>query len=142
MAPSNNSDTPAPQDASVSASDQDAAARRDTPGSPAPTPRLPFPVAGIGASAGGLEALEALIQRLGGERMAFVVVQHLAPGHVSLLADILQRSTKLRVATIEDGMHLEGGKILRRAAHHRAFARRRCAAHCAAARGPTATPLD
>jgi two-component system CheB/CheR fusion protein len=72
---------------------------------------LPFPVVGIGASAGGLEALEALTQRLAPDRMAFVVVQHLAPGHVSMLADILQRGTPLRVKTIDDGMALEAGVI-------------------------------
>ncbi|HEX4445398.1 MAG TPA: chemotaxis protein CheB, partial [Polyangiaceae bacterium] len=73
--------------------------------------RLPFPVAGIGASAGGLEALEALTQRLAPDRMAFVVIQHLAPGHVSMLSDILQRGTNLRVMTIEDGTRLQGGVI-------------------------------
>src|SRR5579859_6851614 len=74
-------------------------------------PRLQFPVAGIGASAGGLEALEALTQRLSADRMAFVVVQHLAPAHVSMLADILKRGTSLRVVTIEYGMHLNPGII-------------------------------
>jgi two-component system CheB/CheR fusion protein len=73
--------------------------------------RLKFPVAGIGASAGGLEALEALTQRLAPDRMAFVVVQHLAPSHVSMLADILKRGTALRVLTIEYGMRLEPGVI-------------------------------
>ncbi|HZU83291.1 MAG TPA: chemotaxis protein CheB, partial [Polyangiaceae bacterium] len=52
---------------------------------------LPFPVVGIGASAGGLEALEALAKRLSPDRMAFVVVQHLGPGHPSMLGEILQR---------------------------------------------------
>ena len=41
--------------------------------------KLPFAVAGIGASAGGLEALEALTKRLSADHMAFVVIQHLAP---------------------------------------------------------------
>jgi two-component system CheB/CheR fusion protein len=75
------------------------------------TSRLTFPVVGIGASAGGLEALEALTHRLTADGMAFVVVQHLAPGHVSMLSDILRRGTTLRVVTIEDGVHLEPGTI-------------------------------
>jgi two-component system CheB/CheR fusion protein len=73
--------------------------------------RLSFPVVGIGASAGGLEALEALTHRLSADRMAFVIVQHLAPGHVSMLSDILRRGTTLPVVTIEDGMRLEAGTI-------------------------------
>ena len=73
--------------------------------------RLPFPVAGVGASAGGLEALEALTQRLSPDGMAFVIVQHLAPGHVSMLPDILKRGTSMRVVSIEAGMRLEVGVI-------------------------------
>src|SRR5580700_10308294 len=81
------------------------------PGSESNAPRLPFPVAGVGASAGGLEALEALTQRLSPDGMAFVVVQHLAPGHVSMLPEILKRGTSMRVVTIEAGMRLEVGVI-------------------------------
>ncbi len=84
---------------------------RDTPDSPSSHSRLQFPVAGIGASAGGLEALEALTKRLSADHMAFVVIQHLAPAHVSMLADILNRGTSLRVATIEYGMRIRAGVI-------------------------------
>jgi two-component system CheB/CheR fusion protein len=73
--------------------------------------RLGFPVVGIGASAGGLEALEALTHKLSPDQMAFVVVQHLAPGHVSMLSDILARGTTMRVVTIEHGMHIQPGTI-------------------------------
>jgi len=73
--------------------------------------RPSFPVVGVGASAGGLEALEALTQRLSVERMAFVITQHLAPGHVSMLTEILRRGTKLRVVTVEHGMRLQPGTI-------------------------------
>ena len=73
--------------------------------------RLSFPVAGIGASAGGLEALVTLTERISAREMAFVVVQHLAPKHISMLTDILSRGTSLRVVTIEDGMRLEPGVI-------------------------------
>ncbi len=53
---------------------------------------LPFPIVGIGASAGGLEALEAFFHACLPEMgMAFVLVSHLAPDHHSLLSEILQR---------------------------------------------------
>ncbi len=73
--------------------------------------RLSFPVVAIGASAGGLEALEALTHRLAACPMAFVVIQHLAPGHLSMLAEILQRGTTLPVVTIAHGTRLEPGRI-------------------------------
>jgi len=64
-----------------------------------------FPVVGVGASAGGLEALESFFSRVP-ERcgVAFVVVQHLDPTHKALVAELLQRSTKLPVIEIDDGM--------------------------------------
>jgi two-component system CheB/CheR fusion protein len=43
--------------------------------------------------------------------MAFVVTQHLAPGHLSMLADILARATSLRVVTVEHGMRLQPGTV-------------------------------
>jgi len=62
-----------------------------------------FPVVGLGASAGGLEAvtqlLNALPQKTG---MAFVVVQHLAPAHSSMLSEILSRETSMPVTEVHD----------------------------------------
>jgi two-component system CheB/CheR fusion protein len=66
-----------------------------------------FPIVGIGASAGGLEALEALTKRLSADGMAFVVLQHLAPGHESVLTDILARDTSMKVVTVKDGMPVD-----------------------------------
>src|SRR5437867_4890121 len=52
------------------------------------------PVVGIGASAGGLEALHEFLTSLGTDTgMAYVVVQHLAPSHDSMLSEILSRAT-------------------------------------------------
>jgi two-component system, chemotaxis family, CheB/CheR fusion protein len=49
-------------------------------------------VVGIGASAGGLESFTSLLKEIPPDtRMAFVFVQHLSPGHTSMLADILAR---------------------------------------------------
>jgi two-component system CheB/CheR fusion protein len=65
------------------------------------------PIVGIGASAGGLEAIQELLEALGDDpKMAFVVVQHLAPSRASLLRDILGRATRMPVRTAEDGVEV------------------------------------
>jgi two-component system CheB/CheR fusion protein len=67
----------------------------------------PF-VVGIGASAGGLSALERLVERLSVDTPAsFIIVQHLSPEHKSLMAEILGRRTRLQVREAEDGIVLE-----------------------------------
>ena len=66
-----------------------------------------FPVVGIGASAGGLAAMEAFFSgmRAGSDPgMAFVLVQHLDPDHKSLLTDLIQRRTRMQVSEVTDGM--------------------------------------
>jgi two-component system CheB/CheR fusion protein len=55
----------------------------------------PFPIVGIAASAGGLEAFTGLLGHLPADTgMAFVLIQHLAPDHKSLLSEILARRRK------------------------------------------------
>src|SRR5450631_1931260 len=67
-----------------------------------------FPIVGIGASAGGLEAFTELLQSLPGNTgMAFVFIQHLDPKHVSLLTELLQRQTSMRVAEATHGLKVE-----------------------------------
>ena len=66
-----------------------------------------FPVVGVGASAGGLEALETFLGRVPRTGMAFVVIQHLAPGKESHLSEILARSTRLPVTQATDGVVVE-----------------------------------
>src|ERR1700693_6266223 len=57
-----------------------------------------FPVVGVGASAGGLEAFTKLLQHLPADTgMAFVLVQHLDPKHESIPASLLSRATKMMV---------------------------------------------
>jgi two-component system CheB/CheR fusion protein len=57
-----------------------------------------FPIVGIGASAGGLEALEALLSHVPVAcGMSFVIVQHLSPDHVGNLPEILQRCTTMQI---------------------------------------------
>jgi two-component system CheB/CheR fusion protein len=70
-----------------------------------------FPIVGIGASAGGLQALEALTKQLHANGMSFVAVQHLAPGHESSLVELLSRCTHLPVIGVQDGMPLEINRI-------------------------------
>lgn len=65
-------------------------------------------IVGIGASAGGLEALERFFERMPVETgMAFVVVQHLSPDFRSLTDELLARRTKIRIHRVEDGMPVE-----------------------------------
>lgn len=64
-----------------------------------------FPVVGVGASAGGLEAFEQLFRNIPPDSgMAFVLVSHLDPDHTSMLTDILQRSTSMPVIEAQDQM--------------------------------------
>jgi two-component system, chemotaxis family, CheB/CheR fusion protein len=75
-------------------------------------PSLPFPVVGIGASAGGLGAFQKFLESLPTDTgMSFVLVQHLHPGHASMLTEILGRSTSLSVSEVADGTALEPNHI-------------------------------
>lgn len=57
-----------------------------------------FPIVGIGASAGGLEAITELFENLPADTgMAFLVVQHIGPDHASMLADIVSKKTQMPV---------------------------------------------
>ncbi|MFA6506751.1 MAG: chemotaxis protein CheB [Treponemataceae bacterium] len=69
-----------------------------------------FPIVGIGASAGGLAAFEAFFSGMPANidpEMAFVLVQHLAPDHKSILADLIRRYTRMHVFEVEDGMRVK-----------------------------------
>ena len=66
--------------------------------------KLAIPIVGIGASAGGLEALREMLGAANGPTgMAFVIVQHLDPDHESLMAQLLARETALTVAQASGG---------------------------------------
>ena len=67
-----------------------------------------FPVVGIGASAGGLDACRKLLSALpAGSGMAFILVQHLDPTHESMLVDLLASYTPMPVRQAVDGMPIE-----------------------------------
>ena len=73
---------------------------------------LPAFVVGIGASAGGLEALESFFHELPtGTGMAFVVVQHLSPDFRSVMSDLLGRHTTLPIHLVEDGMPVQANHV-------------------------------
>lgn len=67
-----------------------------------------FPVVGIGASAGGLDACRKLVGALpAGNGMAFILVQHLDPTHESMMVDLLAGHTSMTVRQATDGMPIE-----------------------------------
>jgi two-component system CheB/CheR fusion protein len=67
-----------------------------------------FPIVGIGASAGGLEALEQFFKNMPeGNGMAFVVIQHLDPTHVDIMPELLQRITPMKVVQASDGIKVK-----------------------------------
>ncbi len=71
-----------------------------------------FHVVGVGASAGGLEALERLFSRLPADTgMAFVVLQHLSPDFKSLMDELLSRRTTMPVRLAEDEMLVEPNAV-------------------------------
>ncbi|MEI6132603.1 MAG: CheR family methyltransferase, partial [Bacillota bacterium] len=69
-----------------------------------------FPVVGIGTSAGGLSSLETFFSGMSHKEtfnMAFVVVQHLAPTHDSILTEIISRFTSMKVFEVVSGITVE-----------------------------------
>ena len=72
---------------------------------PAPTQVAAPVVVGIGASAGGLEALERLVRAIPEHSgLAWMIVQHLSPDHPSLMAEILEKYTHLQIAKMAEGV--------------------------------------
>ena len=75
-------------------------------------PKIAFPVVGIGASAGGLEAFSDLLRHLPNDTgMAFVCIQHLDPVHVSLLTSILAKTTSMQVSEVANGIPVEPNRV-------------------------------
>ena len=76
------------------------------------TDEAQFPIVGVGASAGGLEAFTQLLKALPADTgMAFVLVQHLAPTHASALAEILSRATKMPVTEVQNESIIEPNHV-------------------------------
>lgn len=84
-----------------------------SPQNPALSPsHLDFPVVGIGASAGGLEAICTLFRQMPGDcGMAFVVVLHLSPDHQSVADRIIQETTQMPVRQVTEPVPIERNHI-------------------------------
>ena len=89
----------APKSVSVKKTDEDSSALTDID---------KYPIVGIGASAGGLEALEEFFKNMPGNTgISFIVIQHLDPTHKSIMPELLQRTTSLEVLQVSDGLKLK-----------------------------------
>lgn len=89
-----------------------ATARRAAVAAPGAAEGTGVPVVGIGASAGGIEALNRFFDAMPGDSgLAFVIVLHLDPTHESELAAIIGRHTSMPVVEIADGMSIEANSV-------------------------------
>ncbi|MDM3854567.1 MAG: chemotaxis protein CheB, partial [Aphanizomenon gracile PMC649.10] len=71
-----------------------------------------FPIVGIGASAGGLEAFTQLLRHLPIDTgMGFVLIQHLSPNQKSMLSDILSRTTQMSVTEAQEGIKVQPNHV-------------------------------
>ncbi|MDZ4676568.1 MAG: chemotaxis protein CheB [Oligoflexia bacterium] len=71
-----------------------------------------FPIVGVGASAGGLEAFTKFLTTLPTDTgMAFVLLQHLDPNHASMSSEILSRVSKMPITEVTDGMRAEPNHV-------------------------------
>ncbi|MGZ3608201.1 MAG: chemotaxis protein CheB, partial [Syntrophales bacterium] len=95
--------------AKIAASDAVPSEKRS---STAELPDRSFPIAGIGASAGGLEAIEQFFRHAPPDAgIAFIVIPHLDPSHASMMTDLIRRFTQMAVVEAGDGMQVEPGHI-------------------------------
>ena len=92
--------------------------RKKEPAAPMPPKPLltrtqnAFPIVGIGASAGGLEALEMFLKHVpAGSGMAFVIVQHLDPTHKGIMVELLQRATPMPVVQVRDRLKVAPERV-------------------------------
>lgn len=71
-----------------------------------------FPIVGMGASAGGLEAFESFFSAMPKDSgMAFVLISHLDPNHISILPELIQKRTQMKVLLIKDGVRIQPNTI-------------------------------
>jgi two-component system CheB/CheR fusion protein len=77
-----------------------------------PDPSPDFHVVGVGASAGGLDALEKFFSHAPADSgLAIIIIQHLSPDYKSLMADLLSKRTDMPVHVAEDGMSVEANHV-------------------------------
>jgi len=84
----------------------------DKPASAPPTDGEPLLYVGLGASAGGLEALREFFSSMSSAtNMTFIVVQHLSPDHKSLMDELLAKDTEMPVESVVDGVRVRPNAI-------------------------------
>ncbi len=72
----------------------------------------PFPIVAIGASAGGLEAISNLLEQIPSDLgMAYIVIQHLSPSHDSILPELLERKTTMKVFQVTNGIKIQKDSV-------------------------------
>ena len=77
-----------------------------------PDPSTPIYYVGVGASAGGLEALEAFFSPMAPDSgLAFIVIQHLSPDYKSMMVELLSKRTAMPVRRAEEGMRVEANSV-------------------------------
>jgi two-component system CheB/CheR fusion protein len=94
----------------MTSSEKDQTAVPEVTQAPTDNTSVNFPIVGIGASAGGLAAFEAFFSGMPADidpGMAFILVQHLAPDHKSILAELIRHYTRMEVFEVEDGMKVK-----------------------------------
>lgn len=85
--------------------------KRQLPLAPAEADRS-FPVVGIGASAGAVEAFTQLLKALPSQPgMAFILLPHLDPHHASALPELLAHATEMPVLQVQDGMRAKADHV-------------------------------
>ena len=100
-----------PEAAAPASSPSSEVAAPDT-GSATRATHTPVSIVGIGASAGGLEAVSTLLRALPKDTgMAFVLIQHLNPTHASMLTEILARATAMPVVEGREGLRVEANHV-------------------------------
>jgi chemotaxis methyl-accepting protein methylase/PAS domain-containing protein len=83
-----------------------------SPKTPYPQPSVSFPIVGIGASAGGLDALEHFLGHVPeASGMAFVIVQHLDPTHKGMMCELLQRATGMKLMQVKDRTRVRPDRV-------------------------------
>ncbi len=93
-------------------SDQPAETKDSAAPEAAPITKANFPIVGLGASAGGLEAFGAFFTNLPPDTgMAFVLVQHLDPGHASSMVQLLKRYTRMPVLEATNEIRIEPNRV-------------------------------
>ena len=86
--------------------------RQETTAATTVNVKASFPIIGIGASAGGLEALEQLLAHVPADcGMAFIIVQHLDPTHKGIMPELLQRVTGMTVFQVKDRTEVHPNRV-------------------------------